>query len=181
MFNDIIYKKFVVDIQGFNIEEANEYSLIIKEITIVDLATDNISHFLASPPFHQSYLTDTELKRANWLQKHHHKLLWNDGQFEYSEVMKMVREAIKDADFLFIKGRERALFLQRLTGKTVVDLDRMECPRAYSIPLPEIAMRVTCAHPPHDKGVGICSLQQALKFSAWLKDYYYTNGVDEVG
>lgn len=174
--------KYIIDIQGFN---GDDNSFIIKELTIADLYGDRILHYLVLPPFDISFLTEKEKKYVSWLQKFHHKIQWNDGQLEYNQVFSILREAVRDADILYIKGSERAAFLRRITSKYVIDLDLLDCPRASCLPMPEVANTVSCNYKSHAINTygteqnGICSLVQALKFKLWLRNLF-ESGVDEI-
>ena len=171
--------RYIIDFQGFNCEY-NSY--IIKELTITDLYGDLVLHYLFLPPFDISLLGEKELKRVHWLQQNHHKIDWNDGLFEYSSAFSVLREAIKDAHYLYIKGSERASFLRKITSKLVIDLDYYNCPRASCLPLPPTVNINPCYCKTHvlgDSESGVCSLVQALKFKLWLRDLF-DNSVDEV-
>lgn len=168
--------KRIFDFQGFNLDDG---SFILKEITIVDIYADKILHYLILPPFDINFLSDKELRRVLFLQNYHHKISWVDGLLEYGEIFHIIRKAVRDADILYVKGSERAAFLRKITGKLVIDLDQLECPKASC--LPDIAGNVTCHYKTHSRvdgendgngGGGVCSLVQALKFKSWLRDLF---------
>lgn len=171
--------KYIVDFQGFSYEK----SFIIKELAIVDVDDeDQTWHYMVLPPFDLSFLSEEELKKVHWLQKHHHKIEWNDGFLEYHELFPILRHIFKDVGVLYVKGSERAEFLRKITGNYVVDLDELECPRASSLPTPEITKTLTCSyktHSPEEKDSGICSLLHALKYKIWLKKLF-SEPIDEV-
>ena len=125
--------KYVIDVQGFAIEN----SFIIKELSIVSLNSQNVFHFLAEPPFNKEILTNDEHEQVSWLQNHHHLIKWEDGVLEYFEIFENLREAIRDADVLYAKGREKATFIQKATGEFTIDLDQLDCPRADCLPKPK--------------------------------------------
>ena len=77
---------------------------IIKELSILDLCSQNVSHFLAKPPFDRAILSDDEQKSIFWLEHYHHKIAWEDGVFEYDELFANLRKIIRDADIIYIKG-----------------------------------------------------------------------------
>ena len=167
--------KYIVDFQGFEFDR----SFVIKELSIVKLYGQNVFHFMAKPPFNKAILSDDEQKCVSWLENHHHKIKWEDGHFEYDELFANLRETVRDANVIFIKGRERALFLQNVTGKMTVDLDQLDCPRATNLPVPELWSTLTCSYYTHSTTDGVCSLLQALIFKEWLKNLFQ-RGVDEV-
>lgn len=162
--------KRIFDFQGYNSDDG---SFIIKEITIVDIHENEILHYLVSPPFDASFLSEKELKRVQWLEKFHHRINWDEKGIEYSQLFSIIREAVKNADVLYVKGSERTTFLRKITGKLVIDLDHLDCPKASC--LPDISKNFTCPHTTHwygDNQSGVCSLVQALKFKTWLKELF---------
>ena len=171
--------KYIIDFQGFHCEND---SYIIKELTIIDLDRDYVLHHLVLPPFDVSLLNEKEQKQVYWLQKYYHKINWNDGQLEYNQLFATLRNAVKDASVIYVKGSERASFLRKVTSKFVIDLDKLDCPRACHLPLPKISKMMECCYKTHSfdcQDSGICSLERALKYKFWLRNFF-DNGVDEV-
>ena len=101
-------------------------TFIIKELTIVDLYGQDVYHFLVKPPFDKTVLSDDEQKSVWWLENFHHKIHWDDGMFEYDEFFVDLRKITREADILYVKGREKALFLESVTGKFTIDLDNLD-------------------------------------------------------
>ena len=170
--------KYVIDIQGFAIVN----SFIVKELSFVSLNSQKVFHFLVKSPFNKEYLSKDEQRQVSWLQTHHHMIKWEDGVFKFSEMIADLRRAIRDADVLYAKGREKAAFIQMITGKFTIDLDQLDCPRANCLPKSKLSNVITCNHDSHmlpNAGTK-CSLFQALKFKEWLA-YLFKRGVDEVG
>ena len=82
--------KFVIDVQGF----VHEKSFIVKELSIVDLNSQNVFHFLAKPPVNKNILSYYVQRQVSWLQNYHHMIKWEDGVFKYSEICANLRGAI---------------------------------------------------------------------------------------
>ena len=156
--------RFVIDFQAYNYDR----SYIIKELCIINLDTNHVLHFLARPPFDRSVLSSDEEKRVSWLENYFHKIKWEDGADEYSDVFASLRQCVRNAKILYVKGRERALFIQHVTGKFTMDLDQLDCPPASSLPaLNSCCHYYTHSNSPHSK----CALYQALKFKDWLSAF----------
>jgi len=163
--------KYVIDFQGFS----HNRSYILKELTITDLDAQNVLHFMAKPPFDKDILSDVEKNNVLWLENHHHKIKWEDGVFEYSEVFANLREAIRNADILFVKGGEKCQFIRQVTGKTTIDLNDLDCPRACALPTPLLWSTLCCSYYAHSSLETPCSLLQALKFNEWLNTLFQQN------
>ena len=148
----------------------------------MDVDTEKIIHCLAKPPFSSDLLTENESKCVDFLQLHYHKIHWDAGTMDYHEMFSIIRNTIRDARIIYVKGSERTSFLRKTTSKFVIDLDQMECPKAKNLPDSHLHEKVLCSYPTHErsipaKGRGICSLDQALKFTRWIRDL----GEDVVG
>ena len=167
--------KYIIDLQGFS----HNQSYIVKELTVIDLYSQNVSHFLVKPPFDKSILSDGEQKSVSWLENYHHKIAWEDGMFDYDEVFADLRKIIRDADIIYVKGCEKTLFIRKITGKFTVDLDKLDCPGACMLPIPQLWRTVGCNYHNHSNYDGVCSLFQAMKFREWLLDLFQ-GGHDEV-
>ena len=66
-----------------------------------------------------------------------------------------------------------------MTGKLTIDLDKLDCPRASVLPIPELWRTVGYNYHNHFNYDGVCSLFQAMKFKEWLLDLFQ-RGIDEV-
>lgn len=165
---------FIIDVQGYS----HDRSFIIKELTIIQLYSENVHHFLVKPPFDKAILPSDEQKSILWLENFHHKIKWEDGSHEYGEVFSDLRKTIRDADIIYVKGSEKALFIQSITGKFTIDLDKLHCPKANQLPIPKLWSKLTCSYYNHSTCDVKCSLLQALKFKEWLLNLF-DEGFDE--
>lgn len=165
---------FIIDVQGYS----HDHSFIIKELTITQLYSENVYHFLVKPPFDRAILSNDEQRCISWLENSHHKIKWEDGNCEYGEVFSDLRKTIRNADIIYVKGSEKTLFIQSVTGKFTIDLDKLDCPKASRLPIPKLWDRLTCSYYNHSTCDVKCSLLQALKFKEWLLNRF-ENGMDE--
>lgn len=170
--------KFVIDFDGF----PHENSFMIREFAIVEVDRYETWHYLILPPYNLSLLGGEELKQVYCSQKDYHKIDWNNGFLEYHELFPILHHIFKNAEVLYVKGGEKAAFLQQVTGKYVVDLDEIGCPPASCIPTSKILMGIGCAYKPpsnQDEESDFCCIIFARKYKTWLKNSFF-NPTDEL-
>ena len=163
----------MIDVQGYTFQK----SFIAKEMTIVALdggcgGQDVLMHIMASPPFGRELFLSNELKSVFWLEHHHHKIQWEDGDVNYSDLFADLRRVVHDAEALYVKGSEKSKFIRDVTGKFTIDLDELDCPRADLLPEPDLEESDSpklCSYYNH-RGVKHpkSSLVQALKYKQWI-------------
>lgn len=162
--------QFILDFQGFK-DHKNKY--IVKEIAIISVSNDTIAHCLIKPPYELRKLAPNQQRSANYLTERYHGIFWNDGYIAFKQAVFLIRDLTENASKLFIKGRERAEFIQKLTGKTTIDLDSLECPRVKD--LPTVYCAPDCFYYRHSANYhsyfGACSLRRVYKLKSWYKEY----------
>lgn len=99
----------VADVQGFNAPE-----FIAKELSFWD--GDRLSHYLFKPPFPYTHLNTTLKKQTLWLENNHHGLKWSSGYMCLSELSKILQHETAHAHTVFVKGPEKAVYLQKFWG-----------------------------------------------------------------
>lgn len=103
--------KFItIDVQGF----FNNPNFVPKELALTD--GKKSEHFLIKPsrPFH--YLSYSEIKEVQYLEKHHHGISYSDGHIEINELIERLKEILSDGgvDVVYVKGHQKAIFLHEL-------------------------------------------------------------------
>ena len=93
---------YILDIQGFK-QPNNDH--IVKELAIVPLLEDsNPKVFLFKPPYPWRKLDIDLLEVNNWFKCHHHGIPWKSGDIPYNEISNILREHLKDAKKVIVKG-----------------------------------------------------------------------------
>ena len=68
-------------------------------------------------------------KKNHWLLKNLHGFAWSDGDVSQTRVKKNLSEILKSAWKIYVRGREKVLFLQDLTNGEIINLeDNDQCP-----------------------------------------------------
>lgn len=115
----------VMDVQGFKIGNKSFYP---KELAIYD--GNAVSHFIFRPPFPFKTLPEDLQRQANWLMHNHHCVDWNDGFTPAFMLPKILQRLLRDADTVYVKGKEKAMYLQKFSEKTITELGEQPALRA---------------------------------------------------
>lgn len=112
----------VIDFQGY-LTPQNCY--IAKEVTIIDVDYPSVFwHWLFKPPSQEDI---QNLSTNKWVFHNLHGINWYDGDVEYSELKSLCQKS-ENFTILFAKGLEKSVFLEKLIGKEVFDLQDFGCP-----------------------------------------------------
>lgn len=109
-----------VDIRGKN---------IVKEIAVIALKNNYFAHWIVSPPYTIQKLGDQVRQQNRWLQKNIHGIPWTDGDVSQTRVRKNLSEILKNAEKIYVQGREKLVFLSDLTINEIINLEENDnCP-----------------------------------------------------
>jgi len=113
---------YVVDMQCFKTLQ-NEF--IIKELCIVGVNSNFCYQCVVKPPIPFCSLCDEMKKRVNYITNYIHGIPWYVGYLSEDEVITILRNILKKAARVYIKGSERANYLSFLLNYKipVIDLD----------------------------------------------------------
>ena len=111
-----------MDMQGFK-KPGNDF--VLKELAFVSLNDEDepVVH-LFKPPFPWKRLTQKYNSENLWLELCYHGLSWNDGNIDYTDIGKLLQDALKDANRIFVIGEIKKLWLERFKFK-VTDITEM--------------------------------------------------------
>lgn len=107
----------VLDVQCFK-RENNKF--IVKELAGYD--GERICHFVFKPPFPFNMLSNDLQKQAWWLTKNHHCIEWSSGSTPLHLFGNILQDLTEPADRVYVKGREKAIYLQQFISKSVIEL-----------------------------------------------------------
>lgn len=148
-------------------DQAADDDLIIKEVAVVNPDLDTLQSWILQPPFDFSDLPLTLQLDNDYLSTHIFGLQWTDGDVPYSELQRLLTTYTKHYGILYTHGRRRQQFLQRILGRSVVNLEDLHCPKSSKLVFPV----KTCAHYLHQFRTFRCALQEAQCYSNYLKYY----------
>src|SRR3978361_381973 len=97
----------VIDFQAFK-SSNNEF--IGKEVASFNGTQSVHCIFLSPCEFHE--LSADCQRQARWLTAKHHHLNWSDGYVPLDKLPELLEAAVRGADRTFVKGREKAEFIE---------------------------------------------------------------------
>lgn len=157
---------FVVDVQGFK-SMSNEF--IMKEICIASVQSDYIDNFTVRSPTCYQRLSPQLQKRVDYIYYNIHGLHWDWGYTDPRVVVAQLKDTLKNADKVYIKGSERVKFLDFLLGRTVpvFDLDIFDYKGESSLDKNKYP---SCRHSPtlHSE-LGRCALKKAYMYRDFVR------------
>lgn len=119
--------KIIVDVQGF---KNDQNYFLPKEIAIV--YNDRVQVLLIRPPYPYEWLTETEKKQVNWIEKNR-KITWSEGFVPYENYKCHLIHALKCND-IYCKGLEKQLWLKDiLNNPNVFNLEDKGCPSLLTL------------------------------------------------
>ena len=165
---------YVVDIQGFK-DSSNQF--IPKEVAVVGIDCNYFGHWIISPPCSFNDLPQKIRTQNNWLTRHFHGLEWFDGETQTRQLYAILRDIARTANTIFTRGREKALLLQTITSRQIINLeDNTDCPSFMNLP----SSRVQCIHHGALRDSiskrKNCALNYAQRLRKWLK--FTDEGID---
>lgn len=157
--------RFVISVQCF---KSNSNRFVVKECAISSVDEEAIRHWVVKPPFEYSELDSGRRREASHLTHDFHGLKWDDGDIEYEEWLRSIREIADRATSIYAKGSEITLFLSTLLGLAVTNLEELNCPSVRNLTKPQLH----CFHHNLLKRSGYrCALADVTALKHWLYHY----------
>lgn len=140
---------FYIDFQYFR--HGTEY--IIKELGILNSVV-GLNHYIFKPPFNKYKLSFKDRKQTEWLKLNYHMLSWEDGYVPYNQLRAVLKEGLKNAKEIYVKGYEKQKWLEN-QGYNAINIENLN----YKYKIKEKNIHgLRCIY--HgNKGSGVCSLQ----------------------
>lgn len=107
----------IIDVQGFK-SENNKF--LVKELAAFD--GTRTCHYLFKSPYSFDSLPKEYQKQANWLTTHHHAIEWTQGYTRFHHFADIIKHLTADVKEVYVKGKEKAKFIQGFTKTCVVEL-----------------------------------------------------------
>jgi len=137
---------------------------IVKELGMSGYTSDGVDvqqAFMFKPPYSDNEMSNVNRRCNSWITKNIHHIRWGEGFVPYEELDRILNMAVFHHSAIYTKGLEKAEFLSRIIGKTVQNLDEMNCPRHENINLPDPIM---CTY---NHVHNYCALKKCLKYRFW--------------
>jgi len=101
--------RLVIDFTTFT---ARDKTVIVKEVSVIDVESRCVQHFVFKPPKDTSVWDGQVGRQYQWFSMHHHGLDYYDGSSDYSSLGPVVRSICGDAAFIFAPNQEKASWLE---------------------------------------------------------------------
>jgi len=123
----IMNGKLVIDFTAFT---ARDKSIIVKEVSVIDVESQCVQHFVFKPPKDTGVWDGLVSRQYQWFSMHHHGLDYFDGSIEYSSLGEVVRSVCRDAAFIFAPSQDKAAWLENNVfnkSRVVFNLELFGC------------------------------------------------------
>lgn len=125
---------YVVDLQGFK-KPIDEF--VLKEFALVPVYDGRVQPlaFVLEPPFEWDSLPAPYKCTNSWLIRNYHGLPWESGDVPYEAGSMMIREFLKDARSIYVKGSEKKEWISKFTEEStkIINLENIGCPSLFKL------------------------------------------------
>ena len=154
----------VIDFQCFR---DNENRVIPKEVAVLSVKQDFSAHWITAPLYKSNKLKSDVRRTNNWLTLNHHGLDWYDGEVSVKDVYKNLRGICRRADKIYVRGREKAALLSKVTTREIINLElEDDCPPFQKLTWCENYCMQHAIKPTHIRFS--CALNNAYRLKNWL-------------
>lgn len=159
---------FIIDIQAFHDKDGD---FLPKEIAILALDYNFISHWTIKPPYGYDKLPKGVISSNSYLTCYRHGLEWYDGESALEDVYSAMRLAVRDAQNIYVRGHQKVNLLERVLGRNIVNLEDYSCPSFENLPQVDDHF---CTYHGRKADRYSCALAFAYKLRIWLRKTLYT-------
>lgn len=133
-------KTGIIDFTAF-LGKDNE--VIIKELSIIDIASKCTQHWIFQPPQDQQQLMQSSWNNKtfdyhnNWMSTHYHGLYYTNGSSNYENLQSALINTCRNIQILFAPTVEKAKVLEDIfrDERVVIGLELFGCPQLPREPL----------------------------------------------
>lgn len=164
---------YIIDIVGFH---DSHDKLIAKEVSIVALNKEYFAHWMVTAPHAFSELPIKIQVQNSRLTSYHHGIEWFEGDIPHRQLHANLRELIRTARFIFVRGSQEAKLAQDITALSTENLEEYQCPSVYNLPN---CSTFCCFHGSRHKEIYFCALNNAMKIKHWVgKNFASTSSLN---
>ena len=132
---------YVVSFQAF---KSIDNQFMLKEFAIASVHSDATYQWTIRPQVPLNTMSTEMQRRVQYLTDKVHGIPWFSGANKEEAVLDVVRDILKDASVIYIKGSERAKYMRDLLGDfpeiSILDIDDYKAVK-YARKNPEIKCR----------------------------------------
>ena len=132
---------------------------ITKEVTLMDISSNKVQHFVFKPPFPQHLLTQKDLKTSNYIHSVLGVLHWSVGIQSLAELAT----AVPMKSVLICNGSEKVSLLKQL-------MPHVHAVFNVDVSCSHLSHCDTCAFPVQHK---LCSHSNCMKLNKYFNLYFF--------
>src|SRR5436190_9476377 len=122
-------RSIVIDFTAFT---GRDKTVIVKELSIADVDSQCIQHFVFKPPKDTDTVTWDPYtgRQYQWMSMHYHGLDYFEGSADYGNMESIITSICSDADFIFAPSQEKAAWLENNVfdkSRVVFNLELLGC------------------------------------------------------
>lgn len=151
----------VLDFEGFHLQP---HGFIVKEIAFCNVTNGDHGCWTFKPPHSWDLLPANEERSFSWAIRNLHGLSWDSGKLPYCALRPILMSISVCYTHVYIKGLQKAKFLETLLGRPICNLEDLECPKIQHLPVPTVSCDV------HASGFYHCALVKACAFAVYIKE-----------
>lgn len=159
----------IIDIQGVYGETC---AFIPKEIAVASVERECYGHWVVSPPYGYGKLKTSIQKQNLWLRRYYHGIAWSEGDTPLHVAENILRNIIKEAYRVFVRGAAKGSYLTHLTGCFIINLEEGGEDELGYLPfhkLPRSETRCVYHGLNNKKQPYICAVDNVTKIRSWLR------------
>ncbi len=159
----------VIDVECFRYRN---HDFIVKEIAVCADYLDSIS---LQAPFTLSITTQDMKEVHGWYTDYLHRVPWYSGQYPYEQLYSFLKAVMLryPESAYFAKGTEKCQFLERLTNRKFIDIERHGCPRVDQL---DVDKSIICNNYPRIHKFNLhCAKKKAKAYHTWIIDHFFNN------
>ena len=145
-------------------DQAGDDDLIVKELAVVNPDVNTAHTWIFKQPFSSEDLPLTLQLDNEYLSTNIYGLQWSEGDVAYDNLQQVLVNYTKHIDVLYVHGRHRQQFLERLLGRSVLNLEHLNCPKSNKLLFPASH----CGHYQHQFHTFRCAFYEAQCYSKFL-------------
>lgn len=152
----------VIEFEGFQLSPRR---YIVKELAVCAVHDNTFcGRWTFQPPHPFDQLNRKKQLSYAWLSRNMHHMDWTFGELPYSSLYSILVPVFEMFPHIYVKGLEKAKFLEFLSGRPIYNLDDFKCPRVHQLPL----IDVNCPYL-HDKHFPHCAVYKAAVYARFVE------------
>lgn len=158
----------IIEFEGFQL---HPHSFIVKELSFYAIDDGRHNRWTFLPPSSWKKLSSKKRQSYAWVTRNCHLMKWKSGNLPYSQLRRILLSLFASFTTIYTKGPEKAKFLKKLSGREILDLNQLGCPKMKDLG----CVAVRC--PDHPPNFRYCALAKAAAYGSFIRGWRNSSGV----